>query len=90
VGVLAASWQSAPHVPGRYATIQDLWVARAWRSDAIGAALVEALCARARALGMARVEVGLPRASFAGIAATARFYGANGFEGLGERMRRRL
>ena len=27
VGVLAASWQRAIHVPGRYATIQDLWVA---------------------------------------------------------------
>ena len=26
VGVLAASWQHAIHVPGRYGTIQDLWV----------------------------------------------------------------
>ena len=26
VGVLSASWQRALHVPGRYATIQDLWV----------------------------------------------------------------
>ncbi|HEV2727047.1 MAG TPA: hypothetical protein VGV34_02070 [Solirubrobacterales bacterium] len=26
VGVLSASWQRAIHVPGVYATIQDLWV----------------------------------------------------------------
>ena len=30
--MLAASWQRAIHVPGRYATIQDLWVTPAWRS----------------------------------------------------------
>ena len=40
VGVLAASWQRAPHVPGRYGTIQDLWVSPAWRSRAIGRDLV--------------------------------------------------
>ena len=28
VGVLSASWQRAIHVPGVYATIQDLWVAQ--------------------------------------------------------------
>ena len=32
VGVLAASWQLAIHVPGEYATIQDLWVHPVWRS----------------------------------------------------------
>ncbi len=90
VGVLGASWQSALHVPGRYALIQDLWVARAWRSRAIGGALLDALFELARAQGMPRVEVGLPRESFAAIAATRAFYRANGFEPLGERMRRRL
>lgn len=88
VGVLAASYQTALHVPGRYAVIQDLWVDPAWRSRAVGRELLEALFARARAKGMARAEVGLPRESFANIAATERFYAANGFAPLGPRMRR--
>ena len=37
VGVLSASWQRALHVPGRYATIQDLWV-----DSATGAAAASA------------------------------------------------
>jgi GNAT superfamily N-acetyltransferase len=90
VGVLAASWQLAMHVPGRYALIQDLWVHSAWRSRAIGADLVTSLVELAREQGIARVEVGLPRESFAGIDATARFYRAQGFAELGPRMRRVL
>lgn len=90
VGVLGASWQSAMHVPGRYALIQDLWVQRSWRGRRIGHALLDALVELARERGMARVEVGLPRESFAGIRATEAFYLDNGFESLGERMRRRL
>src|ERR1044071_10112966 len=48
VGVLAASWQHAVHVPGRYGTIQDLWVHPDWRSRAVGHELVEAYCVLAR------------------------------------------
>lgn len=90
VGVLAASWQHAVHVPGRYGTIQDLWVHPAWRSRAIGHELIEAYCALARAEGARRVEVGLPREDFERIEATSAFYRANGFEHLGPRMRRKL
>jgi GNAT superfamily N-acetyltransferase len=90
VGVLAASWQHAIHVPGRYATIQDLWVDPKWRSRAVGSDLVDAFCELAREEGAARIEVGLPRESFARIAATEAFYRNNGFEQLGPRMRRRL
>jgi GNAT superfamily N-acetyltransferase len=90
VGVLAASWQSAIHVPGRYALIQDLWVSSSHRGQAIGGALLEGLFARARERAMARVEVGLPRESFAGIRATEAFYLHNGFAPLGARMRRKL
>jgi GNAT superfamily N-acetyltransferase len=90
VGVLAASWQHAIHVPGRYGTIQDLWVHPAWRSRAIGRDLVEAYCEIARREGAKRLEVGLPRESFERIAATEAFYLANGFEHLGPRMRRKL
>jgi GNAT superfamily N-acetyltransferase len=90
IGVLAASWQHAVHVPGRYGTIQDLWVRSDWRSRAIGRELVEAYAELARAQGASRLEVGLPREDFPKIGATGAFYRANGFEHLGPRMRRKL
>jgi GNAT superfamily N-acetyltransferase len=90
VGVLSASWQRALHVPGRYATIQDLWVDEAWRSRRVGAGLVDALAALCKEQGVARIEVGLPRESFPAIGATEVFYRVNGFEHLGPRMRRLL
>ena len=90
VGVLGASWQRAIHVPGRYATIQDLWVDPEWRSRGTGAELVEALAAIARQNGVSRIEVGLPRETFAAIAQTTAFYEGAGFEHLGPRMRRLL
>jgi GNAT superfamily N-acetyltransferase len=90
VGVLAASWQMAIHVPGTYALIQDLWVDQAWRSQAVGAALVEALVEHARGRHLERVEVGLPRESFARFGATEAFYLSNGFTPNGPRMRRAI
>jgi GNAT superfamily N-acetyltransferase len=90
VGVLSASWQRAIHVPGAYATIQDLWVDEAWRSRGVGAELVEAIASQARTRGVSRLEVGLPRETFAAIASTESFYRRNGFEHLGPRMRRLL
>jgi GNAT superfamily N-acetyltransferase len=90
VGLLSASWQRAIHVPGVYATIQDLWVDGAWRSRGVGAELVEAIASQARARGVSRLEVGLPRETFAAIASTQSFYERNGFEHLGPRMRRLL
>jgi GNAT superfamily N-acetyltransferase len=90
VGILSASWQRAMHVPGLYATIQDLWVDAGWRSRGVGAELVEAIASQARARGVGRLEVGLPRESFAAISSTESFYERNGFEHLGPRMRRLL
>ncbi len=90
VGVLTASWQRAIHVPGIYVTIQDLWVDAAWRSHGVGAELVEAIASQARSRGVGRLEVGLPRETFAAIASTQSFYERNGFEHLGPRMRRLL
>jgi len=90
VGVLSASWQRAIHVPGVYATIQDLWVDEGWRSRGVGAELVEAVASQARARGVGRLEVGLPRETFAAIASTQSFYERSGFEHLGPRMRRLL
>lgn len=90
VGVLAASWQYAIHVPGRYGTIQDLWVHPDWRSRALGRELVLALVREAADAGVPRLEVGLPQQSFAGLGATERFYRENDFTPLGPRMRRLL
>jgi GNAT superfamily N-acetyltransferase len=90
VGVLAASWQMAIHVPGSYALIQDLWVHPSWRSRSVGVGLLEALFELARAKGFERVEVGLPRESFARFASTESFYLGNGFAPNGPRMRRTL
>lgn len=90
VGVLGASWQRAIHAPGRYATIQDLWVAAEHRGGGIGAELVGGLVRLVREQGLGRIEVGLPRESFAAIGATKSFYLDNGFEPLGPRMRRLL
>lgn len=87
VGVLGASWPFALHVPGRYGLIQDLWVAPAWRSRAVGWRLVRAFADHARAAGIGQIEVGLPRARFAGLPATEAFYRRNGFEIVGARMR---
>jgi GNAT superfamily N-acetyltransferase len=90
VGVLSASWQRAIHVPGRYATIQDLWVDPAWRSRKVGAGLVEGMVGLCRERDVSRIEVGLPRETFEAIVATRGFYERNGFSHLGPRMRRLL
>jgi branched-chain amino acid aminotransferase len=90
VGVLAASWQHAIHVPGRYCILQDLWTHPAWRSQGVGAALVAELLERMREEDVDRVEVGLPSDCFAALAATEAFYRKNGFAQLGPRMRQML
>ncbi len=87
VGVLAASWQLAIHVPGEYATIQDLWVHPAWRSRSIGRELIDGLVEICRARDVRRIEVGLPRESFRALRATEAFYLDNDFVPLGPRMR---
>jgi GNAT superfamily N-acetyltransferase len=84
-GVLTASWSRVIQVPGRLLTIEVLWTRREFRGQGVGAALLGALDS-----GPARVEVGLPRESFAALRATERFYLANGFERLGPRMRKAL
>jgi GNAT superfamily N-acetyltransferase len=90
VGYLGASFSSAVRIPGRYGTIEELWVKRDWRGQAIGGRLLEALFELARARGISRIEVGLPGESFAGLKATSAFYAASGFTQVGMRMRRLL
>jgi ribosomal protein S18 acetylase RimI-like enzyme len=90
IGLLGASWQVAIHVPGQYATIQDLWVHPAWRSRSVGRELVDALVDVCRARGLARIDVGLPRDGFRALEVTEAFYLDNEFTPLGPRMRRVL
>lgn len=90
IGLLGASWQLAIHVPGQYATIQDLWVHPAWRSRSVGRELVTALVDLCCARGITRIEVGLPRDGFRALGATEAFYLDNDFAPLGPRMRRVL
>jgi para-aminobenzoate synthetase len=90
LGVLTVSWQIAIHVPGRYALIQDLWVAPDRRGSAIGGELLRALFELAMEREIVRVEVGLPSERFAGLPATEAFYLSNGFSHLGPRMRQVL
>ncbi len=90
VGLLAASWQLAIHVPGRYATVQDLWVRPGSRGAGVGRELIDALTRLARERDLSRLEVGLPSAEFSMLERTENFYLDCGFEPLGPRMRLRL
>jgi GNAT superfamily N-acetyltransferase len=90
VGVLGASWQTAIHVPGRYALIQDLWVHPSWRGRAIGSGLLAALFELASRRQITRAEVGLPPERYGRLGSTEAFYLDNGFAPLGARMRRAL
>lgn len=74
VGVPGVGWQSAMHVPGPYALIQELWVHPSWRSRAIGSNLFVALFELAGERRISRIEVGLPRERLAGIDASETFY----------------
>jgi GNAT superfamily N-acetyltransferase len=90
VGVLGASWQTAIHVPGRYALIQDLWVHPSWRGRTIGSDLLAALFELASQRQITRAEVGLPPERYERLGVTEAFYLDNGFAPLGTRMRRAL
>lgn len=87
VGFLGVSWQTAVRIPGRYGLIQELWVHPSWRSREVGKELLDGLDRLARESGISRIEVGLPSERFARLEATEAFYRANGFEGIGLRMK---
>jgi branched-chain amino acid aminotransferase len=87
VGILAVNWLKAIHAAGTFCLIQDLWVHPQWRSRGVGAGLIETLRRAALAREVARIEVGLPREGWPGLAATEAFYERNGFEAIGPRMR---
>jgi branched-chain amino acid aminotransferase len=87
-GVLTLSIQHAIRTAGAYADIQELWVHDSYRSQQVGAQLLEAAEQHARKLGLSRLEVGLPNAAFDDHRATYRFYSRHGFEYVGPRLRK--
>lgn len=87
VGFLGVSWQTAVRIPGRYGSIQELWVHPGWRSREVGKELLQGLEELARQSGISRIEVGLPSERFARLQETEAFYRANGFEEIGLRMK---
>ncbi len=89
-GVLGVSFQHAIRIPGRYGSIQELWVHPAWRGRTVGGDLIVALFKRARDRQIYRLEVGLPSENFPHLAATEAFYLNNGFTTIGLRMKRLL
>jgi GNAT superfamily N-acetyltransferase len=88
VGVLTYACGVALRTDGAHLVVQELWVDPAWRRRGVGAALLGAVDDRARSLGIGRVEVGLPGASFDDLPATTAFYRGQGFVAVGERYRR--
>jgi branched-chain amino acid aminotransferase len=86
-GVITVSLQEAIHQGGTFAVIQELWVDPQFRSDGIGAALVEAVKVHCWTAGIAAIEVGLPRYTFANLERTRSFYLRCGFNEIGPRMR---
>jgi para-aminobenzoate synthetase len=90
VGMVAASYVHAIHAGGEYAVVQDLWVEPARRGRGLGRDLIAALERELATRGIDRIEVGLPRASFAALERTRSFYLQCGFEEVGPRMRKTL
>ena len=70
---------------GRFGEITEFYVTPEFRSAGVGAALISAAVATARARGWARLEVGTPE--LPEWARTAAFYRRNGFVMIGARMK---
>jgi GNAT superfamily N-acetyltransferase len=90
IGFLGATWLFTLRAGGEIGVIQELWTSSHARGQGVGAALIDALSARARDRGITLLEVGLPSPDFPEFAATERFYARVGFIPLGSRLRKRL
>lgn len=88
VGFVGLSEGRALYANGMLITMQEFFVAPAWRSQAVGAALIGAAMRHARASGCKRVEVCTP--PLPQFARSLAFYERHGFEVTGGRKLRRL
>jgi len=88
VGGLTLVETRAIYAGGRLGVIQELYVEPAWRSSAVGAALIEAARREGEARGWARLEVGAPDA--AKWPRARGFYLKRGFREIGPRLKLEL
>lgn len=84
--VCTVSWAHALRSQGRYAIVQEMYVAPELRSSGVGRRVLELALAVARERGCPFVELGTPAAGARQIA----FYRGSGFVPVGERLRCRL
>ncbi len=76
VGLLTMSHRPQLRLSGRIATIDELVVAEAWRAKGVGKELLGRAVARARALGVKRIELNTHRGRES---YSREFYRKNGF-----------
>ena len=83
-GALTLSTCFAVYAAGPFGEIAELYVAPAWRSRKVGAALIDAAINHARAKGWPSLEVGAPPAET--WSRTVDFYKGYGFSEIGPRL----
>jgi GNAT superfamily N-acetyltransferase len=88
LGVITVTAGVAIYANGIVGTIQELYVAPASRSAAVGASLLRAVVELGQKSGWNRLEVGAP--SRAQWRRTIDFYKVNGFGEIGPRLQKRL
>jgi GNAT superfamily N-acetyltransferase len=88
LGVATISLQAALRAGGRYAELQELWVAPTARSRNVGAALIAAADHYCRDQEVSILEVGLPSPAFPHLERTSAFYEKLQFALIGPRRRR--
>ena len=88
IGVLTLHACAAIYAGGVFGEISELYVAPAYRSQALGQQLIDAAMAKARVLGWKRLEVGSPPAD--AWPRSVRFYESNGFRASGTRLARHI
>ena len=86
VGVITLNECTAIYAEGRFGTITELYIAPAFRSQGVGALLVDRALAFAKARGWSRLEVGAPDQPR--WSRTVDFYRRHGFVEVGPRLKR--
>lgn len=87
IGVATLCESRSLYAQGIFGIIQEFYVATQWRSQEVGAHLVEACVAHGRAAGWKRLELATP--PLPEFARTVSFYKDNGFEPTGGRKMKR-
>ena len=86
VGVITLNECTAIYAEGRFGTITELYITPAYRSQGVGALLLDRALAFGKARGWARLEVGAPDQPR--WSRTVDFYRRQGFVEVGPRLKR--